>query len=126
MGFGSAWAWVPNPTPPFLSEGGDKLSEKKTVSKKVTFTDWLPAGTQATFTHGGEQWVAWPLRKHQAHLTIVDRLLGGLNGLRRDCLAWINADPHDAARVARLLSIIQTAQRFATENAAAKVEVQTS
>lgn len=99
------------------------------TTKKITVTfreGGLPGGTYATFKVGKEHWVAWPLKKHQAHLSIVDRLLGAVNSLRRDCLAWINADPHDAARVARLLSILQRAEVFASENAAAKVEVQVS
>ena len=99
------------------------------TTKKITVTFHegdLPGGTYATFKIGKEYWVAWPLKKHQAHLTVVDRLLGGLHSLRRDCLGWINSDPHDATRVARLLSIIQKAELFARENAAAKVEVQVS
>lgn len=102
------------------------MSEAKTVNKKVTFTNWLPGGAQATFKHDDELWIAWPARKHQAHLTVVDRLLAALHSLRRDCLSWINADPHDAVRVARLLKLIQNAETFSRENAAAKIETQTS
>ncbi|MCV7175106.1 hypothetical protein [Mycolicibacterium sphagni] len=87
-----------------------------TKSVKVAFHEnVLPAGTYATFTRDKQLWIAWPLPRHRAHEAIVDRLIGSVNRLRNDLVAWINDYPDDAVKCARALDIINRANTIATE-----------
>ena len=93
--------------------------EDKTVSKKVTFSDGLPNGACATFTHDGELWFAYPKPKIQALGVAMSRTIGTVSRLREGLVDWINAHPEDAAKVARLLGSVANAQQLALEKAEA-------
>lgn len=82
------------------------MPEDVTKSCKVTFTTGYPAGTQATFTHNKQQWVAVPRDKHRAHGAITDRLLSTLAAIRDDMTRWVNDHPDDAQRVIGILERI--------------------
>ena len=103
------------------------MTEAIIKSVKVTFHEGgLPGGTHAIFKVGKEYWVAWPNSKHVAALTVTDRLIGALQHIRSECIMWINLWPSDAARVARVLEIIQKADRCAELGALDKVQAQTA
>ena len=89
------------------------MTEVKT--KKVTFDTSLPRGTCATFTHEGQRWIAYPQDKATAVATVVDRMLGALDGVRDDLLRWINTHPEDASRVVTIMARTNRAKALARE-----------
>ena len=93
------------------------MSETKT--KKVKFSTGLPNGACATFTHEGQRWFAYPQPKIQALGVAMSRTIGTVSRLREGLIDWINAHPEDAAKVARLLGSVATAQQLALEKAEA-------
>lgn len=73
-------------------------------TKKVTFSDGLPRGTCATFTHEGERWEAFPRKKMAEIGAIQVRVLATLSRVHDDLVAWVNAHPADATRVVHILA----------------------
>lgn len=95
-------------------------------SKKVTFARSLPMGTRGTFTHEGELWIAFPAAKNQRIHAVVDRLIGLHAGITKEMLRWINARPHDAELVARVLERTAAARKVQQELIIEKAEAMTS
>ena len=87
------------------------MAEPRTATRKVTFHDGqpLPNGTHATFKEDGELWIAVPLNKYTAFLTVLDNNIGVLNTVREECVRWLSAHPDDVQRVGMLLAIIARA-----------------
>ena len=95
------------------------MTEDQTKMKKLTFTDGLPRGTCATFTHDGQRWMAYPQEKVTAIAAVIDKLVGTLSGVRRELLWWINAHPEDAAWVVKILGRVNNIQEITKEKAEA-------
>jgi hypothetical protein len=76
---------------------------------KVTFSDGLPLGTHASFTHEGERWIAVPLAKYNSVLAVTDRLIGVLGRVRGALTHVIGAFPSDAQQIGRILDILAIA-----------------
>lgn len=89
------------------------LTEEK--MRKVTFSDGLPRGTCATFTHDGELWFAYPQQKARAMTAATDLLLGTVMALHEDLLTWVNTHPEDAARAMQMMARTLRAQELARE-----------
>ena len=95
------------------------MTENYTKMKKLMFSDGLPRGTCATFTHEGQRWMAYPQDKVSALGSVIDRLVGALNGVRRDLIWWINAHPEDAAWVVEMLGRVEDHHEIAKQKAEA-------
>ena len=72
--------------------------------RKVTFSEGLPRGTCGTFTHGGELWQAFPMKKMTEIGAVQTRALGALDRVHDDLVALINAHPEYAAGLAPMLT----------------------
>jgi len=95
------------------------MPEDYAKMKKLTFSDYLPRGTCATFTHEGQQWTAYPQEKVSAVAAVIDRLIGALAGVRRDLIWMINAHPEDAVRMVEAIGRVDNRQEIAKEKAEA-------
>lgn len=96
------------------------MSEPEVKTKKVTFTTGtLPLGTQATFTHEGEKWIAYPQPKVRSIAALQHKLIGTIDRVHDDLVRWINRRPADAAEVAQVLARTGSAQELAKERAQA-------
>ena len=59
----------------------------------ITFRDGLPLGTHGSFKYDGQSWIAIPLEKYTAIVTVTDRLIGHLNDIRGQLTRWVTARP---------------------------------
>jgi hypothetical protein len=98
------------------------MSEPRTANRKVTFHDGrpLPKGNHATFKEADELWIAVPITKYAAFLTVLDNNIGVLASVRDECVRWLSAHPGDVARVGMLLAIIARADEHAKAAAVEK------
>lgn len=97
------------------------MSEDFSKMKKVTFSDGLPRGTVATFTHDDVLWFAYPQKKAAAMLLATDRAVGALSGVRDDLLRAINSHPAEAAWLVLILARANKVLELTRE----KIEAQT-
>ena len=91
----------------------------KTISKKVTFSDGLPRGAVATFTHEGQLWFCWPQPKVQGLGVATDRMIGTIGRLHDGLVDWLNRHPEDANRIVLLLGSVASTRELALAKAAA-------
>lgn len=86
-----------------------------TKSVKATFSDSLPMGTRATFTHDKQMWIAYPADKHQAIHGLVDRLIGIHAAITVNMVNWINQRPQDADLISKVLERTAVARKLTHE-----------
>jgi hypothetical protein len=91
-------------------------------SKKVTFATSLPMGERGTFTHDGDLWIAYRAKKNQRIHALVDRLVGIHSRINKEMIRWINARPHDAELVVRVLDMTRRAHEIHDELITEKAE----
>jgi hypothetical protein len=91
-------------------------------TKKVTFATGLPMGERGTFTHDGDLWIAYRRNKNQRIFALVDRLVGIHSRINREMIRWINARPHDAELVVRVLEMTRRADELHKELITEKAE----
>lgn len=101
------------------------MSPPTTKRLQVTFRDWLPMGTSATFKHDGQLWIAYPSTKNTRILAGVDRMIGIYGRVTADMVRWINDWPDDAIRVTAILESIGRGQTLARELIIEKTEART-
>lgn len=101
------------------------MAEDITKRVAVTFATGLPLGTHAHFKHDGEIWIAYPAKKNQRILAVIDRMVGVFSTFTRQMVDWMNKTPADAPQVAMLLESLARAQRLREELIAEKVESRT-
>lgn len=87
--------------------------------KKVTFSDGLPRGTVATFTHDDTLWFAYPQKKDQEISSVIDRLCGAISGVRNDLLRGINSHPDQAVWLVHILARAERAMELSRVKAQA-------
>ena len=102
------------------------MPEDITKTLKVTFRHGLPAGRTATFKHEKEMWIAVPLEKNQAILTVTDNLLGAIARIKRQATCMLSTNPEDVARLGQILAIINQAEHAAQRGAVDKIAAQTA
>lgn len=95
-------------------------------SKQVTFGNGLPLGEHAVFKHEGKMWIAYPAKKNERILAVIDRMIGIYARITADMIRWINSHPQDAQRVAWLAENVGRAQALRAELVAEKTEAVTS
>lgn len=96
----------------------EPVNTEARITKKiaVTFDSGLPMGTCARFTHDGEIWIAYPAKKSQRIVAVIDRLLGILDRMTDNTIRILNNYPGDPAvqelAVATLGSVDIARQRW--------------
>jgi hypothetical protein len=101
------------------------MPEDITKRISVTFGVGLPHGTHGSFTHDGEHWVAFPIKKYGRLTGVVDRMIGQYGLLQRHMVDWLNAHPNDGERMLMLLEQITRIDKLRREWADEKTEART-
>lgn len=92
---------------------------------QVTFAVSLPMGTRGTFTHDGELWIAYPAKKNQRIVVVIDRMIGIFTSIHDDMLRWINHWPSDAEKVCAVIESVERARALREELVLEKSEART-
>lgn len=92
------------------------------TTKKVTFSEGLPLGPRATFTHEGQLWIAYPASRHQKFAAVIDRLIGIHSRITTTMVDWVNSWPEDAERVVKIVEMTNRAQRLGKSVTMEKIE----
>lgn len=93
------------------------MPEPATKRLAVTFNDGLPMGTRATFTHDGQTWIAYPVKKNAQIVAVMDKMLGILGRITDDALRSINTHPDNRAVTVLATSILKAMRRADTSYA---------
>ena len=92
---------------------------------QVTFDNSLPLGTRGTFIHDKQLWIAVPMDKWTATVTVTDRLLGITGRARTALTQWMRgqvASSGDVARILGVLEILSTAEELVHEKQKAQTQ----
>ena len=92
----------------------------------VTFGTGLPLGERAIFRHDGRMWVAYPAKKNERILAVIDRMIGIYSKMAQDMLIWLNSHPEDAERVVFLAGQVRRAQNLQKQLVEEKISAVTS
>jgi hypothetical protein len=87
------------------------MSEPTTKRKAVTFSDGLPLGRDASFTHDDELWIAYPARKNARIVAVLDRLLGIYSTMTANVVRSLNEHPENAGVHTLATSILGSVDR---------------
>ena len=99
------------------------MTEPVTKSVKVTFKEGAPLGVRGSFKRDGEQWIAIPLTRYTAIVTLIDRFIGIFYRVQADMFRMINDHPEDARRCAEILGHASRARTLHRELVQAKVKL---